>query len=125
MKPTPPNPFEADWNQRNEIYNRIHNLFSIYVNLDCLLVTGDNLSKWTRMFYNKLTRLPQHFDEHFGRLGERDKYNNYHFDRARRERRSIVGEHKGFHDIFTPVFSVVMCHVFFSTSPFLKSLFSG
>lgn len=124
MKPVIPPSLEADWNRRFEIYVRIHNLFATYLNLGCYFVQAANYSSWMPLFYSRITRIPTHFETYFGKSSERTQYNNLHFTRLEKERRTLFGKHRGFNEIFTPVVSGGICHGFLVTGPFAKAPFT-
>jgi AraC-like DNA-binding protein len=124
MKPAVPPSLGADWNRRFELYVRIYNLFATYLNLSCSFVSGRNHGHWMPIFYSRNTRIPTHFETYFGKNHERGQYNNLHFTRLEKERRTLVGKHRGFNEIFTPVVSGGTCHGFLITGPFVKTPFT-
>jgi AraC-like DNA-binding protein len=124
MKHVIPPSLGADWNRRFELYVRIYNLFATYLNLGCFFVSAKNYGHWMPLFYSRNTRIPTHFETHFAKNHERSQYNNLHFTRMEKERRTLVGKHRGFNEIFTPVVSQGTCHGFLVTGPFIKTPFT-
>src|SRR5260221_7626300 len=88
-----------------KIYRDIFNLFHTYLGINCNFVSADNYSEWHTLFFARALRLPHHFETYFGRVEDVGPYNHAHFDRVRKTKRFVLGKHRGFYELFTPIVS--------------------
>jgi len=120
-----PAPLGTDRDLRFTIYVRIHNLFAAYFNLNCFFVPASNRTAWKPLFYSRDTlHNPTHFESFFRKLRDRDRFNELHFNRLMKERKTLVGTHRGFSELFTPVVSGSTCHGILAAGSFVQEPFS-
>ncbi len=107
------------------IYMRIYNLFATYLNLNCFFVPAGNYSEWRPLFYShNFLHNPTHFESLFGKTEDREQFNNLYFSRLKKERRTQIGKHRGFNEIFIPVVTDDTFHGFLATGSFVKKFFT-
>jgi AraC-like DNA-binding protein len=105
------------------IYVRIHNLFATYLNLNCFFISADKRD-WKPLFYSHNKRNPTHFEDFFGKIKERWKFNQVYFDRLEKEKRILIGKHQGFNEMFAPVVFGGTLHGFLATGSFVRAPFT-
>lgn len=87
--------FEADYHFRN--------LFTSYLSVQTFFVHGENWMDWWRIFRTGSEETPIHYEFLYGRWEDRIRYNSVNLEKVRRERRTIISQRSGFHDLFVPV----------------------
>ena len=107
---------------RFDIYVRIYHLFTNYLNLNCFFVPADNRSDWKPLFFSLSSRKhPAHFESFFGKSEDRNRFNGQCFSRLERDRRTLVGTHRGFSELFVSVASGGTLHGFLAAGSFVKT----
>ena len=107
---------------RFDIYVRIYHLFANYINLNCFFVSASNRSDWKPLFYNLRTRQhPTHFESYFGKIKDRLRFNDQCFSRVEKDRRPMVGKHRGFSELYTSVASGGTLHGFLAAGSFMRT----
>ncbi len=99
-------PYPKDRDYRFEVYVRLYHFFANYLNLNCFFIPAGNRSDWKPLFFSlRNQKHPTHYESFFRKIQDRLDFNDRCFSQAERDRKTIVGQHRGFSELFTPVVS--------------------
>jgi AraC-like DNA-binding protein len=99
-------------------YYGIQNIFRTYLGIQCTLILPEDRENWQPLFASRTFLRPHHFEQFFGRIAQRDAYNEAHFGRLLKGSGTLLGTHMGFSDLFTPLRSGGRCVGFLLTGAF-------
>ncbi len=125
MKPSNDPPTQSNLDHHFDVYIHVHNLFATYLNLNCFFVPVSERTVWKPLFYSRdRGHNPSHYESFFGKNLDRYRFNDQNLNLAERSGKTIVGKHRGFCELFTPVTRDGVCQGFVVAGSFVRQPFT-
>jgi AraC-like DNA-binding protein len=74
-----------------------------YLDLECWIVPAGDWHEWYLIRHHDRESWVIDFDELYGKSGERVRFNNAHFERVLREKKTVCGNWNGVYSLFVPI----------------------